>query len=144
MKTILAVGGRGGNFANYIESLNNDYVVYRIKKIDELNDVLNDINGKKVNIVAGLGGGSSGQTVVQTASILSQNNIDFTIFASLPFKFEGGKRDKIAKATLETLHQNQCKVITQENDEFLKQGASATSAQEMFGDADKIFFEKLE
>jgi cell division GTPase FtsZ len=143
MKTILAVGGRGGNFANYIESLKNDYVVYRIKKIDELHDILNDINGKKVNIVAGLGGGSSGQTVVQTAATLSQNNIDFTIFASLPFKFEGGKRDKSAKATLETLHKNQYKVIAQENDEFLKQGASVDT-QEIFSSADKIFFEKLE
>jgi len=143
MKTILAVGGRGGNFANYIEALKNDYVVYRIKKIDELHDVLNDINGKKVNIVVGLGGGSSGQTVVQIAAILSQNNIDFTIFASLPFKFEGGKRDKAAKATLETLHKNQYKVIAQGNDEFLKQGASVDT-QEIFSNADKIFFEKLE
>lgn len=101
MKTILAISGRGLNFANYVKTLQTDDLIYQIEYRSEFEEILDHLRDKKVLIVVGLGRGKGTTRITEVTAVLTQEGIDFTVYATLPFDFEGESRRNIAQSTLD-------------------------------------------
>lgn len=144
MKIILALGGRGANFANYVQTHQNDYDVIVITALSQITEMIDDLKNKKVCVVVGLGG-TKGTSLSDTAAkVLSQNGIDFRVYATLPFNFEGKKRLKIAQEALERMTKNGYTVVIEDNNTMLKGGlAEANSIQEIFMNVDKALYAQI-
>ncbi len=70
---------------------------------NKLKEILNKNNS--FVLIAGLGGITGSFLIKKTAEYLNAQNKDFRIVASLPFKFEGRKRNYIANSILNELKQ---------------------------------------
>jgi len=145
MKTILAIGGRGLNFANYAKTLQNDDRIYAIESLLQADEILDQLRNSKVHLVAGLGGKRGTGLIADVAAKLKQHEIDFTVYVTLPFSFEGKKRGVSAKKMVDHLLQNGFKVLTEDNNTLLTNSiAAADSLKTAFLDADKELYEKME
>jgi len=146
MKTILAIGGRGLNFANYAKTLQNDDRIYTIESLLQADEILDQLRGdSKVHLVAGLGGTRGTGLIADVAAKLKQHEIDFTVYATLPFSFEGKKRGVSAKKIVDHLLQNGFKELTEDNNTLLTNSiAAADSLKTAFLDADKKIYAKME
>jgi hypothetical protein len=145
IKTILAISGRGLNFANYVKTLQNDDLVYPIEYRSEFEEILDHLRDKKVLIVVGLGRGKGTTRITEVTAVLTQEGIDFTVYATLPFDFEGESRRNIAQSTLDQLIQNGYKVHVEDNDALLATiGMITAYSDKTFLDVDKKLYEKME
>jgi cell division protein FtsZ len=144
MKTIIALGGRGINFANYVQTRESGYDVYTVTTLSQITEMLEYLKNKKVYVVVGLGGTTGTALAGEMASILSQKEIAFSVYATIPFHFEGKKRLKIAQEALEQMTQNGYTVIIEDNNSILKNGfAEVSSVQEAFVNMDKALCERI-
>jgi cell division protein FtsZ len=144
MKTILALGGRGLNFANYVQTLQNGCAVTVITATSQITEMMDDLKNKKICVVVGLGGTRGTALAEAAAKVLSQNGIDFRVYATLPFSFEGKKRVKSAQETLEQMTRNGYTVVTEDNNAMLKNDlGEINSIQEAFVNLDKALYEGM-
>lgn len=145
MKTILAISGRGLNFANYVKTLQNDDRIYTIESLLQADEILDQLRDSKVHLVTGLGGTRGTGLIADVATKLKQHEIDFTVYVTLPFSFEGKKRGESAKKMVDHLLQNGFKVLTEDNNTILTNGiAAADSFKVAFFEIDKKLYEKME
>ncbi len=145
MKTILAISGRGLNFANYVKTLQNNDCVYTIESLLQANEILDHLRDSKVHLVTGLGGTRGTGLIADVAAKLKQHEIDFTVYVTLPFSFEGKKRGESAKKMVDHLLQNGFQVLTEDNNTLLTTGTTAPdSFKTAFFEADKRLYETME
>lgn len=145
MKTILAISGRGLNFANYVKTLQNDDRIYTIESLLQADEILDQLRDSKVHLVAGLGGTRGTGLITDIATKLKQHEIDFTVYATLPFGFEGKQRRNIAQGALDRLIQNGYEVFVEDNNTILTIGMITTNSNKAaFFDADKKLYESME
>ena len=144
MKIILALGGRGSNFTNYVQTLQNSCNVTVITVDLQITEMIDDLKNKNVCIVVGLGGTKGTSLAEAAAKVLGQNGIDFRVYATLPFNFEGKKRLKTAQEALKHMTQNGYTVVTEDNNAMLKNGlGDINSIQEAFVNLDKALYEEI-
>jgi len=88
-------------------------------------------------IIAGLGGGTGSGAAPVVAEIAVKAGAVVIAFVTLPFSFEGGRRQKQAEEALAELRRVCDAVIPLSNDMLLQEGTEQTSVLDSFAQADE-------
>jgi cell division protein FtsZ len=88
-------------------------------------------------LIVGLGGGTGSAVAPVVAQIAAKTNALLLVFATLPFSFEGARRQRIAEVSLGELRQLVHGVIPLPNDVLLQEGDEDTSVLNAFAVADQ-------
>lgn len=79
------------------------------------------LNGADVIIMlTGLGGGNGSGAATELARLITDLHIPMLVFATLPFSFEGKRRETLARQSLMTLQQLGASVVVLPNDQLQK------------------------
>lgn len=90
-----------------------------------------------VFLVAGMGGGTGSGAAPIVAEMASEAGALVIAFVTLPFSFEGGRRNKQAEEGLAALRKNCDAVIPLPNDVLLQEAAEGETALDSFARADE-------
>ncbi len=86
-------------------------------------------------LVAGLGGGLGSAGAIQLAQWAREAGVMVVAFVTLPFTFEGGRRNRSAEEVLGRLRQQCHAVIPLPNDQLLQQADQHAGVEEAFAQA---------
>lgn len=100
-------------------------------------------NSDMVFITAGMGGGTGTGAAPVVARIAKEMEILTVAVVTTPFRFEGGKRIKVAKAGIEQLSQYVDSIITIPNDKLMKVYGNI-SMQDAFKKADDVLLHAVQ
>lgn len=143
MKTILTLGGRGLNFANYLQTVQEGYDVYPVKAFSDLIKIRDELKNKQVHVVVGLGGTLGTVLVTEVTTALRENGIDFTLYVTLPFSFEGNKKLTKARQVAEQMVQSGYNVVIEDNNAILENMGAVNSVKEAFIAVDEALYERI-
>jgi len=102
--TILALGGMGNRLLKELSLKKEDKEFFNIIKIDNYKEEILNLNklkirlndSKKLLIITGLGGYFMKLAAAKICKMANSNNIDIHIFMTMPFIWEGTRRNNIA------------------------------------------------
>jgi cell division protein FtsZ len=100
---------------------------------EERQSIVEDLKGiDLLFLVVGLGGGFGSAGAVQVAQWAREAGTMVIAFATLPFTFEGGRRNRGAEEALTRLRQQCHAVVMLPNDQLLQQADSHAGVEEAF------------
>jgi len=121
---------------NYRQQLSEQEFDGKIILPKQLKTILSEKNN--FILFAGLGGATGSHLLLKSAQFLKKRNKTFTIVCSLPFKFEGKRRNYFARNIFNDLQEIQkCKLVDLEN---IHQQRGSVSVKKAFEIADEQIF----
>lgn len=139
MKEIVAVGGRGINFAKSVQ-LDS---AKTIKDPSQFSDFVKLLDSNDVCLVVGLGGSSSAILLENLLKHFSQKKTNLLIFASYPFSFEGKSKKAQADKSINTILEFGYQVHIDKNDDLLANSLKTKNITELFMEQDQKMYELL-
>src|SRR6478609_3183503 len=103
--------------------------------VDKIAEIVRDTD--LIFIVAGLGGGTGSGAAPIVAQVAAEAGALVIAFVTLPFSFEGGRRQRQAEEGLAELRRVCDAVIPLSNDVLLQEGTEQTSVLDSFSRADE-------
>lgn len=112
-----------------------------IEAVDEIRKAIR--SSKMVFVCVGLGGGTGSGAAPEVCRIAKEEGVFLTVFATMPFTFEGQRRMDQAKSALESISRYANAVITFDNDRMGELIVPKDGVASAFAAADKIISQSI-
>lgn len=112
-----------------------------IEAVDEIRKAIR--TSRMVFVCVGLGGGTGSGAAPEVCRIAREEGVFLTVFATMPFTFEGQRRMDQAKAALESISRYANAVITFDNDRMGELIVPKDGVAAAFAAADKIISQSI-
>jgi cell division protein FtsZ len=112
-----------------------------IEAVDEIRKAIR--TSKMVFVCVGLGGGTGSGAAPEVCRIAKEEGVFLTVFATMPFSFEGQRRMDQAKNALESISRYANAVITFDNDRMGELIVPKDGVAAAFAAADKIISQSI-
>ncbi len=112
-----------------------------IEAVDEIRKAVR--SSKMVFVCVGLGGGTGSGAAPEVCRIAKEEGVFLTVFATMPFSFEGQRRMDQAKAALDLISRYANAVITFDNDRMGELIVPKDGVSAAFAAADKIISQSI-
>jgi cell division protein FtsZ len=112
-----------------------------IEAVDEIRKAIR--TSKMVFVCVGLGGGTGSGAAPEVCRIAKEEGVFLTVFATMPFSFEGQRRMDQAKAALDSISRYANAVITFDNDRMGELIVPKDGVAAAFAAADKIISQSI-
>ncbi|QQL46073.1 cell division protein FtsZ [Sulfuriroseicoccus oceanibius] len=121
-----------------------DPEIGRRAAIEATDDILAEVSGHRmVFVCAGLGGGTGSGAAPEVVRIAREAGAFVVAFATMPFRFEGGRRQEQAEQALQEMRREANALITFDNDRMGELIVESEGIQRAFEAADNLIAESV-